>query len=70
MSLVRPHAHDWESQTGKRALFGSAWPTGMIRKLGIVVGGHRFEISAVVLALDAPGAYPILLGRLGYARPT
>ena len=35
----------------------------LIRKLGIVVGGHQFDVSAVVLALDAPGAYPILLGR-------
>ena len=34
------------------------------RKLGIIVGGHRFDILAVVLALDAPGTYPILLGRL------
>ena len=38
-------------------------PLGLIRKLGIVVGGHHFDISTVVLALDAPGAYPILLGR-------
>ena len=35
----------------------------LIRKLGIIVGGHHFDISAVVLALDALGAYPILLGR-------
>ena len=38
-------------------------PLGLIRKLGIVVGGHSFEICAIVLALDAPGAYPIVLGR-------
>ena len=36
---------------------------GLIWKLGIIVGGHHFDISAVVLALDAPGAYPILLGK-------
>ena len=36
---------------------------GLIRKLGIVIGGHRFEILAVVLDLDAPGAYPILVRR-------
>ena len=41
----------------------SVRPLGLIRKLCIVIGGHRFDISAVVLALDAPGAYPILLGR-------
>ena len=38
-------------------------PLGLIRKLRIVVGRHRFEISAVVLSLDALGVYPILLGR-------
>ena len=41
----------------------SVRPLGLIRKVGIIVGGHRFDISAVVLALDAPGAYPMLLGR-------
>ena len=41
----------------------SVRPLGLIRKLGIIIGGHRFEVSVVVLALDAPGAYPILLGR-------
>ena len=38
-------------------------PLGWIQKLGIVVGGQNFEISAAVLALDTQGAYPILLGR-------
>ena len=41
----------------------SVRPLGLIRKVGIVIGGHHFEISAVVLALDTLGAYPILLGR-------
>ena len=41
----------------------SVRPLGLIRKLGIVVRGHHFEISAVVLGLDALAAYPILLGR-------
>ena len=41
----------------------SVGPLGLIRKLGIVIGGHRFEILAVVLDLDAPGAYPILVRR-------
>ena len=41
----------------------SVRPLGLIRKLGIVVRGHHFDISTVVLALDDPGAYPILLGR-------
>ena len=35
----------------------------LIRKLEIVVGSYAFEISAIVLALEAPGAYPLLLGR-------
>ena len=41
----------------------SVRPLGSIKKLGIVVGGHLFEISVVVLDLDALGTYPILLGR-------
>ena len=28
-----------------------------------MLGGHTFQISAVVLHLEAPGAYPLLLGR-------
>ena len=28
-----------------------------------VIGGHAFEIAAIILALAAPGAFPILLGR-------
>ena len=38
-------------------------PLGLVWKLKTVIGGHAFEIAAVVCALDAPGAYPILLGR-------
>ena len=41
----------------------SVRPLGLIRKVGIIVGDHRINISAVVLSLDAPGAYLILLGR-------
>ena len=41
----------------------SVRPLGLIRKLGIVVDRHHFEISAVVFALDAPRVYPILLDR-------
>ena len=41
-------------------------PLRLIRKLQIVVGGHSFEISTVVLALDTPRTYPILLGRPCY----
>ena len=41
----------------------SVRPLGLIRKLQIVVSGHHFEISTAVLALDAPRAYPILLGK-------
>ena len=38
-------------------------PLGLIRQLDVIVGGHTFQISVVVLHLDAPGAYPLLLGR-------
>ena len=41
----------------------SVQPTRLIRNLKITIGGHAFRISAVVLKLSAPGAYPILLGR-------
>ena len=41
----------------------SVRPLGLLRKLPIIIGGHSFEISAVVLALESPGAYPVLLGR-------
>ena len=40
----------------------SVRPLGLVRKLQIVIGGHAFEIAVVVLALNAPSAYPILLG--------
>ena len=38
-------------------------PLGLIRHLDVILGGHTFQISAVVLHLEAPGAYPLLLGR-------
>ena len=41
----------------------SVRPLRFIWKLGIVVNWHNFEISTVLLGLDARGAYPILLGR-------
>ena len=41
----------------------SGRPLGLIRKLVIIVGNHRRDISVVVLALDAPGVYPILFSR-------
>ena len=37
-------------------------PLGLVRKLRIVIDGHTLEIATVILALDAPGTYPILLG--------
>ena len=37
-------------------------PLGLIRQLDVVLGGHTFQISAVVLHLEASGAYPLLLG--------
>ena len=45
-------------------------PLGLLRKLKIVIGEHTFEISDVVLALDAPGAYPLLLGAHGRTQRT
>ena len=38
-------------------------PIGLLRQLDVVVGGHSFQISAVILHLEAHGAYPLLLGR-------
>ena len=40
----------------------SVRPIGLIRHLDFMLGGHMFTISAVVLRLEAPGAYPMLLG--------
>ena len=37
---------------------------GLIQNLEFILGGHTFTVSAIVLRLDAPGAYPLLLGRL------
>ena len=39
-------------------------PLVLIRQLDIVFGGHTFQILVVVLYLDAPGAYPLLLGNI------
>ena len=41
----------------------SVRPIGLIRHLDFMLGRHLFTISAVVLHLEAPGAYPMLLGR-------
>ena len=38
-------------------------PLNLIQNPIITIGGYSFEISAVVLKLDAQGAYPLLLGR-------
>ena len=38
-------------------------PLGLIRQLDVILGGHTFQISLVVLHLEAPRAYPLLLGR-------
>ena len=40
----------------------SVRPSGLRRKLKIVIGGYTFEISAMVLALDVLGAYALLIG--------
>ena len=38
-------------------------PTRLIGNLEITMGGYSFQISAVVLLVIAPDAYPLLLGR-------
>ena len=38
-------------------------PLGLTQQLDIVIEGHTFQISVVVLRLAAPGVYPLLLGR-------
>mgnify|MGYP000677476563 CR=1 FL=1 len=41
----------------------SVRPIRLIENLEITIGGHVFRISAMVLQLNAQGAYPPLLGR-------
>ena len=41
----------------------SVHPIGLIRHLDFTLGGHMLTISAVILRLEAQGAYPMLLGR-------
>ena len=38
-------------------------PIGLLRQLDVIIGGHSFQISAVILQLETQGAYPLLLGR-------
>ena len=38
-------------------------PLGLIRQLDVILGGHTFQISAVVLHMEASATYPLLLGR-------
>ena len=38
-------------------------PFGLFRQLDVILGGHTFEISVVVVHLDAPREYPLLLGQ-------
>ena len=38
-------------------------PFDLIRHLDVIFEGYSFQISTVVLQLDAVGAYPLLLGR-------
>ena len=38
-------------------------PLGLIQQLDIFIGGHSFQISAVILDLEAPGVYHLLLGQ-------
>ena len=37
-------------------------PLGLVRQLELLIRGHLFQISTIVLKLNAPGAYPLLLG--------
>ena len=36
----------------------SVRPLGLLQKFSIIIGGHLFEISAVVLALESQGLIP------------
>ena len=38
-------------------------PLGLIRQLDVILGGHTFQIFAMVLHMEVVGAYPLLLGR-------
>ena len=38
-------------------------PFDLFRQLDVILGGHTFEISVVVVYLDAPREYPLLLGQ-------
>ena len=42
-------------------------PLGLLCKLTITVGGHMFKMLAILLALEAPRAYPLLLGQPWYS---
>ena len=45
------------------AVTSTVRPLGLIRQLDIIIGGYTFQISAILLKLEAQGAYPLLLGR-------
>ena len=53
----------WENCPLGMADTSSVHPLGLLSKLSVIIGGHLFEISILVLALEAQGAYPLLLGR-------
>ena len=36
-------------------------PIGLLRQLDVVLGGHSFQILGVILLLEAPGTFPLLL---------
>ena len=40
----------------------SVHPIGLIRNLEFSLGGHAFIVTAIILCLKAPNAYPLLLG--------
>jgi hypothetical protein len=62
------------SPSGSRVRFGCKWrmvvPVGIILDLEMIVQGHVFTISVVIIDLPDRDAYPLLLGRpwLRFAR--
>ena len=49
----------WLRMTNTR----SVRPLRLLRKIFVIIGGHLFKISVVVMALEAPRGIPSLLGR-------
>ena len=41
----------------------TVWTLGLIRQLDVILGGHTFQISTIVLHMNAPRVYPLLFDR-------